>query len=56
MNRTILLTYVMLIALAIPATVFAEGEAFNPPNWVGGGMFALALILPAAAYAWMRSR
>ena len=37
-------------------TVLAEGTAFNPPGWVGGGLALLALILPVALYFWMKNQ
>ena len=56
MKRAVYLAYLLIVMLALPVAVYAEGEAYNPPDVIGYLMFALALILPTAAYFWMRSK
>ncbi len=56
MNQKIFSLYAIIVMLALPVTAFAEGESFNPPNWVGAGMFFLALVLPLVVSVWVRSR
>ncbi len=48
--------WLLILLFALPTLAFAEGEAFNPPNWVGRGMFLIALILPIVVGMWVRNR
>jgi hypothetical protein len=48
--------WLLILLFALPTMAFAEGEAFNPPGWVGAGMFFLALILPIGVGFWVRNR
>lgn len=48
--------WLLFLLFALPTLVFAEGESFNPPGWVGAGMFLLALILPMGVGMWVRNR
>lgn len=48
--------WLLILMFALPTLAFAEGEFFNPPDWVGRGMFLLALILPMAVSFWVRNR
>ncbi len=48
--------WLLFLLFALPTLAFAEGEAFNPPDWVGRGMFLIALILPIAIGMWVQNR
>lgn len=60
LSATILLLAVTLSAFAAPnggpvlETAVSFSEAVNLPGWLGGILTILALVLPAAAYMWMK--
>lgn len=56
MLQKISTTWFLFLLFMLPTVVFAEGEAFNPPDWVGRGMFLIALILPIVVGVWVRNR
>jgi hypothetical protein len=53
---SILVTMLLLLILAAPAAAADPSASVILPGWVGGGLAALSVLLPAALLIWLRQR
>ena len=53
---SILVTMLLLFILVAPAAAADPSASVFLPGWVGGGLAALAVLLPAALFIWLRQR
>jgi len=55
-NLSMVVTLLLLLILVAPAAAADPSASVYLPGWVGGGLAALAVLLPAALLIWLRQR
>ena len=55
-NLAMTVTLLLLFVLVAPAAAADPSASVYLPGWVGGGLAALAVLLPAALLIWLRQR